>query len=191
MGKLHSASEASLALSEPYLERLFENVEDYADKIVIRNADISNNLALIDRFGVIAVNSGLEVDLYGNVNSTHVGGTHIRNGIGGSGDFNQNALVSITARSSTASDGEIPRIVPMLPHTDRTEHDVSVVITEQGVSDLRGLAPRERASELIENCAHLSYRSALWSYLDRSKSEGGHIPHELEKAFAPLERKEL
>lgn len=191
MGKLHSASAASLALSKPYLERLFENTDDYVDEIVIRNADVSNNPALINRFGVVAVNSGLEVDLYGNVNSTHIGGTHVRNGIGGSGDFNRNALLSITALSSVASDGEIPRIVPMVPHTDHTEHDVSVIITEQGVADLRGLAPRERATELVENCAHPSYRPALRSYLEQANPEGGHIRHHLDEAFAPLERKEL
>ncbi|MFO7927658.1 MAG: acetyl-CoA hydrolase/transferase C-terminal domain-containing protein [Halobacteriota archaeon] len=189
-GKLESASAASLALSKSHLERLFENPDDYADNIVVRNADVSNNPALIDRFGVIAVNSALEIDLYGNVNSTHIGGKHLQNGIGGGGDFNRNALISITALSSVASGGEIPRIVPMVPHVDHTEHDVSVVITEQGVADLRGLSPRERADELIENCAHPSYRPALRSYLDRSDRSGGHVPHDLDEAFSSLERRE-
>jgi succinyl-CoA:acetate CoA-transferase len=189
-GKLESASAASLALSESHLDRLFEAPDDYADDIVVRNADVSNNPALIDRFGVVAVNSALEIDLYGNVNSTHIGGKRLQNGIGGSGDFNRNALISITALSSVASGGEIPRIVPMVPHADHTEHDVSVVITEQGVADLRGRSPRERAATLVENCAHPSYRPALRSYLDRSDRAGGHIPHDLDEAFEPLDRRE-
>jgi len=186
-GKLSGASAASLALSEDGLDRLFEDSDRYADDIVIRNGDISNNPALINRFGVIGVNSALEVDIYGNVNSTHVGGTHIQNGIGGSGDFNRNAAVSVVALSSIASSGDISRIVPMVPHVDHTEHDIDIVITEQGLADLRGLVPDERAEALIENCAHPSFREELRSYVARGNQGGGHIPHNLESAYWHLD----
>lgn len=186
-GKLSGASAASLALSESALDRLFEDTDRYADDIVIRNGDVSNNPALIDRFGVVAVNSALEVDIYGNVNSTHISGTHVQNGIGGSGDFNRNGAVSVVALSSVAGGGEISRIVPMVPHVDHTEHDVDVVITEQGFADLRGLDPRERASALIVNCAHPSFHDDLESYLERGERDGGHIPHDLQSAFWHLE----
>lgn len=186
-GKLSGASAASLALSEDGLSRLFEEPDRYADNIVVRNGDISNNPALIDRFGVIGVNSALEVDIYGNVNSTHIGGTHIQNGIGGSGDFNRNAAVSVVALSSIAGGGSISRIVPMAPHVDHTEHDVDVVITEQGLADLRGLAPDERAEALVENCAHPSFREELRSYIARGTNGGGHIQHDLESAYWHLD----
>lgn len=181
--QLDAASATALALSREGQERLCQNIERYAENVVLRPSDISNNPALVNRFGVVGVNSALEVDLYGNVNSTHVGGTHLMNGIGGSGDFNRNALISVTALSSTASDGSISRIVPMVPHVDHTEQDISVVITEQGVADLRGLSPRERAASIVENCAHPSYREDLRHYLDEAERGGGHMPHDLERAF--------
>ncbi|WP_254538530.1 acetyl-CoA hydrolase/transferase C-terminal domain-containing protein [Halomarina litorea] len=182
-GSLAAASATSLALSAEGQDRLFADVERYADDVVLRPADVSNSAELVARLGVVAVNSALEVDLYGHVNSTHVGGTHVRTGVGGSGDFNRNALVSVTALPSTAAGGDIPRIVPMAPHVDHTEHDVGVVVTEQGVADLRGRSPRERADLLVEECAHPDFRPALRSYLDRARETGGHVPHDLPSAF--------
>jgi succinyl-CoA:acetate CoA-transferase len=180
--RLASASAASLALSADGQRRLFADVEGYADRVVVRNADVSNNPTLIDRFGVVGVNSALEVDLYGHVNSTHVGGTHVVNGIGGSGDFTRTSTLSVIALGSTAKNGRIPRVVPMVPHVDHTEHDVNVVVTEQGVADLRGCSPRERAARLVQ-CAHPDYRDALDAYLDRAAGGGGNIPHDLDSAF--------
>ena len=181
-GKLSGASATSLALSAEGQEKLFTNMDRYAEDIVLRPADLSNSPELIGRFGVIAINSALEIDLYGHVNSTHVAGSRVLNGIGGSGDFNRHASISIVALPSTVEDGP-PRIVPMVPHVDHTEHDVSVVVTEQGVADLRGLAPVERARTLVESCAHPNDREGLQAYLDRATSSGGHIAHDLETAF--------
>jgi succinyl-CoA:acetate CoA-transferase len=183
-GQLRAASATSLALSTAGQDRLFENAERYAEDVVLRPADVSNRASLIDRFGVVAVNSALEVDLYGHVNSTHVNGSKMLNGVGGSGDFTRNAPLSVIALPSTAAGGDISRIVPMVPHADHTEHDVDVIVTEQGVADLRGTSPRERASELVENCAHPSVREDLRAYLDRAAETGGHEPHELETAFS-------
>jgi succinyl-CoA:acetate CoA-transferase len=181
--RLSVASATSLALSEKGQDRLFADVDRYAEDVVLRPADISNSPELISRLGVIAVNSALEVDVYGHVNSTHVGGTRILNGVGGSGDFNRNSLVAITALASTAKDGGISRIVPMVPHVDHTEHDVDVIVTEQGIADLRGLSPRERAEKLIKKCAHPSFRPQLRAYLNQAAKNDGHIPHDLESAF--------
>ncbi|WP_142861077.1 acetyl-CoA hydrolase/transferase C-terminal domain-containing protein [Salinigranum halophilum] len=180
--RLAAASAASLALSAEGQQRLFADIERYAERVVVRNADVSNNPTLIDRFGVVGVNSALEVDLYGHVNSTHVGGTHVVNGIGGSGDFTRTSTLSVIALASTAKDGTIPRIVPMVRHVDHTEHDVSVVVTEQGVADLRGCSPRERAVRLVQ-CAHPDFRADLDAYLDRAERGGGNIPHDLDSAF--------
>lgn len=44
----------------------------------------------------------------------------------------------------------------MVSHVDHTEHDVDILVTEQGLADLRGLAPRERARAIIDNCVHLT-----------------------------------
>ena len=129
------------------------------------------------------VNSALEVDIYGNANSTHVGGTQLIYGIGGSGDFNRNGLLSITALPSTAGDGDISRIVPAVTHVDHTEHDVSVIVTEHGVADLRGLSPVERAKELIAECASPDYREPLRTYFDRARERRGHTPHDFGAAY--------
>jgi succinyl-CoA:acetate CoA-transferase len=183
-GQIGVASATTLALSQEGQDRFMENIDRYAEDIILRPADISNNPALIDRFGVIAVNSALEVDIYGNVNSTHVNGSRLINGIGGSGDFNRNALLSITALPSTAGGGDLSCIVPMVSHVDHTEHDVDAVITEQGVSDLRRCSPRERASALVENCAHPKFRPDLRRYIENSDGKGGHEPHTLQRAFS-------
>ncbi|MFB6121921.1 MAG: acetyl-CoA hydrolase/transferase C-terminal domain-containing protein [Haloferacaceae archaeon] len=181
-GALTAASATSLAVTPEYQRKLFDDIERYAEHVVLRPGYVSNDPDLIDRFGVVAVNAALEVDVYGNVNSTHVGGSHVVNGIGGSGDFNRHSPLAITALGSTASGGDVPRVLPMVPHVDHTEHDVDVIITERGVADLRGLSPRERAREMVE-VAHPDYRPDLRAYLDRAEEGGGNTPHDLETAF--------
>ncbi|XVH30249.1 acetyl-CoA hydrolase/transferase C-terminal domain-containing protein [Haloferacaceae archaeon DSL9] len=182
-GLLSGASATSLALSLDGQRRLFAALDRYAEDVVLRPADVSNNPALIERFGVVGVNSAVEVDLYGNANATHLGGTRVLNGIGGGGDFTRNCRLSVIALPSTAGDGDLSRIVPMCPHVDHTEHDVSVVVTEYGAADLRGLSPRERADALIE-IAHPDARAALREYRDRADDGGGNTPHDLETAFS-------
>ncbi len=183
-GAVSTASGSSLALSAEGTERLLEDVDRYADRVVLRNSDVSNNAGLIDRFGVVSINTGVDVDIYGHANVTHINGTRLVSGIGGGADFTRASLLGIVVLSSTTSDGEISRIKPMVPHVDYTEHDLSVVITEQGVADLRGLSPRERATEIVESCAHPKYRPALRSYLDRATEKGGHVPHDFDSAFS-------
>jgi succinyl-CoA:acetate CoA-transferase len=182
-GALSAASATSLALSNEGQDRLFTDIDRYTDDVVLRPGHLSNSPALIDRFGVIAVNSALEVDLFGHVNSTHVNGTRVMNGVGGSGDFNRHSPLTVLALPSTAAGGDVSRIVPMVPHVDHTEHDIDVVVTEQGVADLRGNAPDETATALIEQCVHPEYRGDLRSYLDRGLDAGGHIPHDIKTAL--------
>ena len=181
-GRLEAASATSLALTTEGQERLFEDVERYAEDIVLRPADISNHPGLIDQFGVVGVNSAIEFDIYGNVNSTHVNGSRMINGVGGSADFNRNSLVSVCALPSTIKDGEISRVVPMSFHVDHTEHDIDVFVTEQGVADVRGLAPVERAERIIENCAHPAFVDDLRDYLADVKTQDAHIPMDVERA---------
>src|SRR5690606_38360704 len=136
------------------------------------------------RLGIIAINAALEFDIYGNVNSTHVGGTHMMDGIGGSGDFARNAHLSIFVTKSLAKGGDISRVVPMVSHVDHCEHDVDVLVTECGLADLRGLAPRERAERIIANCVHPDYQERMADYFQRACQRGGHTPHLLEEAFS-------
>ena len=70
----------------------------------------------------------------------------------------------------------------MVSHLDHSEHSVAVLITDQGIADLRGKDPLQRAELIIENCAHPAYRPLLRDYLKLSK--GGHTPHTLKAAFA-------
>ncbi|MBN1614710.1 MAG: succinate CoA transferase [Deltaproteobacteria bacterium] len=184
-GKLACASATSLTPSPEGLTRFYRNIETYREKIILRPQEISNSAEVINRLGVVAMNTALEVDIYGNVNSTHTLGNCVINGIGGSGDFSRNAFLSIFMTPSTARGGTISRIVPCVTHVDHTEHEVHVVVTEQGVADLRGLDPRERAEVIIENCAHPDYRDALRDYYRRAvKNVGGHIPFLLDEAFS-------
>src|ERR1035437_1145001 len=157
-GKLTMASATALSLSHAAMQEFLSNLDFYRQRIVLRPQEISNHPELIRRLGVIAMNGMIEADIYGNVNSTHIMGTRIMNGIGGSGDFARNAYLSIFMTASIAKDGAISCIVPMVSHVEHTEHDVQVIVTEQGLADLRGLAPRQRAKVLIDTCAHPDYQ---------------------------------
>lgn len=183
-GKLNFASGSSVTLSDACGARVFPRFEQYKDKLVLRPQEISNHPEVIRRLGVIGINTALEFDIYGNVNSTHVNGTHMMNGIGGSGDFARNAYLSVFVTKSIAKGGAISSVVPMVSHVDHSEHDVDILVTEQGLADLRGLAPRERAEVIIANCVHPTYRDQLADYYARAKARGGHTPHVLEEAFA-------
>lgn len=182
-GKMKFASGCSMTLSTQCGERVFGNLAAYKDKFVLRPQEISNHPELVRRLGIIGINTALEFDIYGNVNSTHVCGTKMMNGIGGSGDFARNAHLAVFVTKSIAKGGDISSIVPMVSHVDHTEHDVDILVTEQGLADLRGLAPRERARVIIENCAHPMYQDALNDYFDRSSAKGGHTPHLLREAL--------
>ncbi|KRE83008.1 acetyl-CoA hydrolase [Paenibacillus sp. Soil766] len=183
-GKVRYASCCSITLSGSKMEEVFPNLERYRDKLILRPQEVSNHPEVIRRMGVIAINTALEFDIYGNVNSTHVLGTQMMNGIGGSGDFARNSRISIFVTKSIAKDGKISSIVPFVSHVDHTEHDVDVVVTEQGYADLRGLAPRERAELIIARCAHPMYRTQLMDYYNEALKKGGQTPHVLEKALA-------
>ncbi|GGY53765.1 acetyl-CoA hydrolase/transferase family protein [Pseudoduganella albidiflava] len=187
-GQLALASASSITLSAPMHERFLANLERYRDRIVLRPQEISNHPEIVRRLGIIGLNTALEFDIYGNVNSTHVGGTSMMNGIGGSGDFARNGELAIFVSKSEAKDGAISSVVPMVAHVDHTEHDVDVLVTEWGLADLRGLAPRERAPLIIERCAHPDYRDQLRDYYERALLRGGHTPHVLEEALSWHER---
>ena len=178
------ASACSITLSEEKGKQVYANLDKYKDKLILRPQEISNHPEIVRRIGTISINTALEVDIYGNVNSTHVTGTNMMNGIGGSGDFARNARLAIFVTKSIAKGGDISSIVPFVSHVDHTEHDVDVIVTEQGYADLRGLAPRERAELIIENCSHPMYKQQLLDYYHEALQRGGQTPHVLEKAFS-------
>jgi succinyl-CoA:acetate CoA-transferase len=184
-GTLSMASATAFSLSAEGLAELTANIDDYRKRIILRPQEISNHPEVIRRLGCIAMNGMLEADIYGNVNSSHVMGSKIMNGIGGSGDFARNAFISMFLSPSIAKGGAISCIVPMISHVDHTEHDTHVVVTEQGLADLRGLPPRRRAQQIIDHCAHPDYRPALQDYLDRAiATTSGHTPHLLDEALS-------
>nr|NIP72328.1 propionyl-CoA--succinate CoA transferase [Gammaproteobacteria bacterium]NIR97370.1 propionyl-CoA--succinate CoA transferase [Gammaproteobacteria bacterium]NIT62973.1 propionyl-CoA--succinate CoA transferase [Gammaproteobacteria bacterium]NIV19980.1 propionyl-CoA--succinate CoA transferase [Gammaproteobacteria bacterium]NIX10034.1 propionyl-CoA--succinate CoA transferase [Gammaproteobacteria bacterium] len=183
-GKLDFASGCSITLSEACGERVWSNLDAYRERLILRPQELSNHPGIVRRLGIIAINTALEVDIYGNVNSTHVGGTQMMNGIGGSGDFARNAQLSVFVTKAVAKGGDLSSVVPFVSHVDHTEHDVDVLVTEHGLADLRGLAPRERAERVIEQCADPRYRPALRRYFAEACGRGGHTPHCLEQALA-------
>ena len=189
-GKMRMASATALSLSPAAMEDFLANIDFYRQRIVLRPQEISNHPEIIRRLGVISMNGMIEADIYGNVNSTHLMGTRIMNGIGGSGDFARNAYLSMFMTPSTAKGGAISCIVPMASHVDHTEHDVQIIVTEQGLADLRGLAPRQRASVVIEHCAHPDFQPALRDYVARAERHalnglaGMHTPHLLDEALS-------
>lgn len=188
-GKLDFASGTSLTPSPDGQKRFYENIEKYKKKIMLRPEEISNNPEVVRRLGVIAMNTAIEADIYGNINSTLVNGTRMMNGIGGSGDFARNGYLTIFLTQSTAKNGDISSIVPMVSHVDHGQQVVDAIVTEQGVADLRGVCPRERAKLIINNCANPEYRPLLQDYYDRAleatmKKGVAHTPHILKEALS-------
>lgn len=181
-GRVKFASGCSLTVGADKLQDIVDHIDFFRDKIVLRPQEISNNPEVARRLGLITINTALEADIYGNINSTHVCGTKMMNGIGGSGDFTRNAYISIFTTPSTAKNGAISSFVPMVSHLDHSEHSVKVIITEQGIADLRGKSPIERAHCIIENCVAPEYKQMLRDYLAASKK--AHTQHNLDLAFA-------
>lgn len=182
------ASATSFSLSPEYAERMNKEASKYSKQIILRPQQISNHPEVIRRLGLICTNGLIEADIYGNVNSTNVIGSRIMNGVGGSGDFTRNGLISSFITPSDAKNGDISAIVPFVSHVDHTEQDVKVIITEYGYADLRGLAPRERARKVIA-LAHPDYRPLLEEYLERAEALATErktlqTPHDLENAFS-------
>jgi len=181
-GKCIFATGTSLTVSPPVLKEIYENLDFYKPRICLRPQEITNHPELVRRLGIITINTALEVDLSGNVNSTHVMGRDMMNGIGGSGDFTRNGYISIFTCPSRAKGGKISTIVPQVSHTDHNEHSVQVVVTENGVADLRCKTPHERARLIVDHCAHADFREALHQYFDRVT--GGQTPATLAAAYA-------
>lgn len=191
-GKMSFASSSGLALSNVGFKRLYDHWDLYRDKLVLRPQQISNGAELIRRLGVIAMNTPIEIDIYGHANSTHANGSRLINGIGGSGDYLRNSYLSIlhtpSVRPTRTDPTGITTVVPMVTHVDHTEHDLHVFVTEQGLADMRGLCPTDRAQTIIDRCAHPDYRPMLQDYLDRARKEclpraAGHMPHMLSAVF--------
>lgn len=185
-GVIETASCTGFALSPEADAEFKANIDFYRQHIIMRTQEISNHPEIVRRLGVIGMNGMIEADIYGNVNSTHVMGTRMMNGIGGSGDFARNGYFTAFLSPSTAKGGSISSIVPMVSHVDHTEHDTAILVTEQGLADLRGLSPVRRAEVIIERCAHPDYRPLLQDYFDRARrdSAGKHTPHLLGEALS-------
>lgn len=182
MGRCKFGSTCALTVSDKTEDEIVHNLDFFRQKLVLRPAEISNSPEVIRRLGVIAMNTAIEADIFGCVNSTHVLGTRMMNGIGGSGDFTRNGYISIFSCPSVSKGGSISNIVPMCSHIDHTEHSVDVVITDQGIADLRGLDAVQRAECIIANCANPEYRPLLQEYLSFGKN--GNIHHTLEASLA-------
>lgn len=181
-GRVKFASGSSLTVSNPCMDRIYAKLDFFKERVMLRPTEFSNNPEIVRRLGIIAMNTALEADIFGNINSTNVMGSKIMNGVGGSGDFTRSAYLSIFLTPSTAKGGKISAFVPMVSHTDHNEHDVKVIISEFGVADLRGRSPRQRAEAIIENCVHPDYRPLLRKYLESGAK--GQTPVNLDTAFA-------
>ena len=164
------------------IQDIYGNLDFFKDKLLLRPQEYSNNPEIVRRLGVITINTALEADIFGNINSTHVNGTRMMNGLGGSGDFARNGYLSIFTTPSTAKDGKISAFVPMVSHLDHSEHSVKIIITEYGIADLRGKSPRQRAEEIIEKCVHPDYKQLLRDYLNLGVK--GQTPQNLDACFA-------
>ena len=156
-GRVKFASGCSLSVSNEVIRDIYANLDFFKDKILLRPQEISNNPEVARRLGLVAINTALEADIFGNINS-------------------------IFTTPSTAKEGKISAFVPMVSHLDHSEHSVKVIITEYGVADLRGKSPIQRARCIIDNCVHPDYKPLLEEYL--AMGIKGHTPQNLKCCFA-------
>ena len=177
-GVVDFASATAMALSPEGQELFWRKFDFFRDKIILRPQSISNSPEVVHRLGVIAMNAAIEVDVYGNVNSSHFAGSYLMNGIGGSGDFARNASISVFTVPSITKDGNISRIVQNVSHMDHSEHSTQIIVTEQGLADIRGKGPVNRAREIIAHCVHPKFKPMLEEYLFQAlkNSKYLHIP---------------
>lgn len=189
-GKLGVASGTALTLSEQAQNEFIQNNAEWKHHLILRQQEVSNSPDIIRRIGVISMNTALEMDIYGNVNSSLVAGSAMMNGIGGAADFARNCALGFFMTPSVAKNGAISSIVPHVSHVDHTEHDTMVFVTEQGLADLRGLPAEARARLIIKNCAHPKFKDALTDFLEYSlkHAKGMHMPLALNRAFEMHER---
>ncbi len=185
-GRVRFASTCSLTFSPDVARHVYARLDFFRQHILMRPQEISNHPEIVRRLGVVSMNTAIEIDIFGNVNSTHVLGHQMMNGIGGSGDFTRNAYLSVFSCPSTQKGGKVSTIVPLASHMDHSEHSVQIVATEHGVADLRGKDPHERARLIIDHCADPAYREQLCDYLRIVRR--GHEPLRLGAAFAMHER---
>ena len=184
-GKLRVASGTALTPSPECQKKFYENLDHYKPYLILRPQEISNSPEVARRIGVIAMNTAIEVDIYGNVNSTHICGTKLMNGVGGSGDFARNGSLTVFFTNSLAKGGKISSVVPFCSHIDHATLDVDVIVSERGVADLRGLTPKEKAPIIIDQIANPKYQPMLLDYFHRACEACGNsqTPHLLEEAF--------
>ena len=182
-GRVKDASACSLTVTNDCLMEVYDNIDYFKKHLILRPSEISNSPEVIRRLGVIAINTAIEADIYGNINSSHICGNMMMNGIGGSGDFVRNAYIGIFTTPSTIKGGLISAIVPRVSHLDHNEHSVNFIVTEQGYADLRGKSPVQRAEAIIENCAHPDYKQLLWDYV-KAAGEKGQTPENLRAVYA-------
>ncbi len=184
-GKLGIASGTALTLSESTQKEFVANAEEWKKHLIIRQQEVSNSPDVIKRIGVISMNTALEVDIFGNVNSSLVTGSAMMNGIGGSADFARNCLLGFFMTPSVAKNGTISSVVPYVSHMDHPDHDTMIFVTEQGLADLRGLAAEDRARLIIKNCAHPNFKEPLTDFLEYSlkHAKGIHMPLAINRAF--------
>lgn len=184
-GKLGVASGTALTLSQAAQQEFVENSAEWKKHFILRQQEVSNSPDVIRRVGVISMNTALEMDIFGNVNSSLVCGSAMMNGIGGSADFARNCALGFFLTPSVAKDGAISSVVPYVSHVDHTDHDTMIFVTEQGLADLRGLPAEERARLIIKNCAHPDFRDELTDVLEfgLKHAKGVHLPLALSRAF--------
>jgi len=167
--KFEGASATAVSFSQSANDEFYRLFAKCREKVTLRPMWLSNNGELITRMFVIAMNTPIEVDIYGHVNSTHVDGSKVINGLGGSGDFFRHAYLSIVHTPSVRKlkDGRVVScVLPYVRHIDHTEHDIHCVVTEQGFAvNLQIRSAHRRAEEIIEKCAHPHFQPILREYL--------------------------
>ncbi|MDY6047731.1 MAG: acetyl-CoA hydrolase/transferase C-terminal domain-containing protein [Anaerobutyricum sp.] len=148
-------------------KEFYKFVDHNDDFVMRRSAYVLNPAVICQQKNMVAMNSAIEIDLLGQVNSEMIGGKEF-SGVGGQVDFLRGAMMSEGGKSilcmpSTAARGKKSRIIAQLDAgtvVTASRYDVMYVVTEYGIADLWGKTNDERAKQLIE-IAHPDFRAQL------------------------------
>ncbi len=148
-------------------KRIYDYIDDNPAVKVLPVAEVNDPAIIARHPNFISVNTGLEIDFYGQVSSESIGTTYI-SGTGGQLDYVQGAVRSQGGKSflafpSTAKNGTISKIKPVLTPgsvVTTSKNDVDYIATEYGIAKLRGKTVSKRAQALI-SIAHPDFRDEL------------------------------
>ena len=156
-GQVIEATASTLDLQDISGDGLTSVLKDIEEHFILRPQGVITASDWLPKLGLVSINAAGEVDLVGNVQLQ----PNIWNTLENTQDFARHARLSIVVLPSSSFEGLSSRVVHRVRQVDLAAREIDVIVTEQGIADLRGKSPLQRTEEIIEHCAAPNHRSDL------------------------------